>query len=159
MSDAITFTQHAHKYRDVIQEYCDISAQGTLCDQEADRIEAILAAATTDPMLSFLIDEADHMLSHLYRFIDEETITQEQNKLRDKLEASWVDQVLLDASTRLKDAQRKNLQQYLKEKGFYTGSVDGVVGPQTEAAIQNCSESGDLAHQLSPIHSPEPQDC
>jgi hypothetical protein len=156
MSSSPSFIPHALQYQDLLQEYCEISAKGTLTDWEADRIESILATATQDAMLSFLIDEADHILAHLHHLVAEDFIIKEQNKLKDALDNNWLNQLLLDIATCLQAPQRKTLQQYLKEKGFYVGSIDGIVGPKTQAALKHCSASGELSTPLLPIHGPEP---
>ncbi|MEM9905019.1 MAG: peptidoglycan-binding domain-containing protein [Cyanobacteria bacterium P01_D01_bin.44] len=154
MTNSPTLVHHAIQYRDIVKEYCEISAKLTLNDADADRIAEILGEACDDAMLSFLIDEADHMLAHWHHLIDDAEISQTQQKLQQSFDQVWLEQLLLDISTRMQASQRKTLQLRLKNLGFYTGPIDGIVGPQTEAALKNCSDSGDLCIPMVPIHTP-----
>ena len=154
MIDSSTLVHHAMQYREIIEEYCKISAKLSLSESEADRIAEILGVAQTDSMLSFLLDEADHMLACFHHLIDEAEIAQSQQKLQVALDQTWLQQLLLDLSTRLEDSQCKTIQCYLKDLGFYNGAIDGVVGPQTQAALKNCSETKNLHTQVIPIHMP-----
>lgn len=155
----LNLSHYAQTHRDVVLNYCQLSMQPQLSEQDAERLDAILAVAQTDPLLSLLIDEADHMVAHLYNFIDEREIADQQQKLQTCLSEVWLNEAFQDLSSRLKASQCKSLQMYLQAEGFYRGAVDGVMGPVTKAAMRACCElKGELPQPL-PIHTPEPANC
>ena len=49
------------------------------------------------------------------------------------------------ASMKLDPEQAKQLQQKLQDKGHYQGNIDGIVGPQTMAALRDFQTENDLA--------------
>ena len=151
----LNISDHAQQHRDLLQTYCQLSVQPTLSDSDTARLDAILAIAENDPLVSFLIDEADHMLAHVYHFIDDAEIADQQAKLQTCLNDAWLDQACQDLAYRLQTSQCKNLQQYLKEQGFYKGAIDGVMGQVTTTAMQECcTQQGELPQPL-PIHTPD----
>ena len=155
MFSHLSISDHAQQHRELIQTYCQLSIKPALNDSDTKHFDAILAIAETDPLVSFLIDEADHMLAHLYGFIDENDITDQQQKLKACLSEAWLNQAFQDLAHRLQTSQCKNLQKYLKEEGFYTGGIDGVMGQSTKAAMkQYCAQQGQLP-QPFPIHTPD----
>ena len=151
--DNLDISNHAQPYRELIQTYCQLSVQPTLNDADIQQLDSILATAETDPLVSFLIDEADHMLAHL--FADNVDITNQQQKLQTCLSEAWLDQAFQDLTHRLQASQCKHLQQYLKEQGCYSGAIDGVMGQSTQTAMQHyCDQQGKLPHPF-PIHTPD----
>ncbi|NEP16185.1 MAG: hypothetical protein F6J97_04690 [Leptolyngbya sp. SIO4C1] len=116
MTESPAFIQHALRHRDLLQEYCDISVKLLLSDTDADRISDILTMAETDPMLSFLIDEIDHILAHLYRLIDDSETERTQRQLQQTLNQNWLDQTLLNIANRLQDPQTNSLSQSPQER-------------------------------------------
>jgi peptidoglycan hydrolase-like protein with peptidoglycan-binding domain len=51
------------------------------------------------------------------------------------------------AATEEQDAQKERIrsaQQILQEKGLYSGSIDGIAGPQTAAALREFQQSQQL---------------
>ncbi|MEM9265108.1 MAG: peptidoglycan-binding domain-containing protein [Cyanobacteria bacterium P01_F01_bin.13] len=155
----LNISDHAQQHRDLLQTYCQLSVQPVLNDSDTDRLDAILAIAENDPLISFLIDEADHMLAHIYHFIDDDEIAQQQQKLQTCLSEAWLNQAFQDLAYRLQTSQCKNLQQYLKEQGFYRGAIDGVMGQATKTAMQECcTQQGELP-QPFPIHTPDTVNC
>ncbi|MEL6138741.1 MAG: peptidoglycan-binding domain-containing protein [Cyanobacteria bacterium J06628_6] len=157
MTDSLI--HHAEHYRGLVTEYCQLSCANRLSDRDADRIGDILSQAVDDPMLSLLVDEADHMLNHLRHLIDETDVIQQQTQLKASIDSCWVEQVLLDASARLQKPQSETLQSYLKDKGLYVGAIDGVVGPETQAAIKHCSDLQASMAPPDPINLPDLQEC
>ena len=150
-----SLSDHSQQHRDLVQTYCQLSVQPTLNESDTEQLDAILAIAETDPLISFLIDEADHMLGHLKGLIDENYILEQQQKIQTCLDEAWLDEAFQDLAHRLQTSQCKNLQQYLKEEGFYDGAIDGVMGQSTKAAIQQCCvQQGQLPQPL-PIHTPD----
>jgi len=154
-----SLTRQAAVHRATVQAYCEISARTSLTDADADRISEILGLAEQDALLSFLIDEADHVLNHLFHFIDEGDVAEQQAQLKAAVDASWLDQVLLDASARMQPPQRKTLQHYLKDRGLYVGAIDGVVGPETQAAIRESEDLQPSTQPPAPINLPDLQEC
>ena len=150
-----SISEHAQQHRDLIHTYCQLSVQTTLSAADTERLDAILALAETEPLISFLIDEADHMLAHLHSFIDENDIVNQQQKLQICLNEAWLDQAFQDLAHRLQTSQCKNLQQYLKTEGFYTGAIDGVMGQSTKAAMQQCCDQHSQLPQPLPINTPD----
>jgi hypothetical protein len=151
----LSISDQAQQHRDLIQTYCQLSVQPALSEHDTKRLDAILAEAESDPLISFLIDEADHMLAHLYGFIDENDITDQQQKLQTCLSEAWLNQAFQDLAYRLQASQCKSLQQYLKEEGFYNGDIDGVMGQSTKAAMKQCCEQQGQLPQPLPIHTPD----
>lgn len=151
----LSISDYAQQHRDLIQDYCQLSIKTALNDTDTHRLDTILAKAETDPLISFLIDEADHMLAHLYNFIDENDITQQQQKLQTCLSEAWLNQAFQDLTYRLQKSQCQSLQQYLKEEGFYTGAIDGVMGDATKSAMKKCCAQQGQLPQPFPIHTPD----
>ncbi|MEM6253854.1 MAG: peptidoglycan-binding domain-containing protein [Cyanobacteria bacterium P01_D01_bin.156] len=152
-------SHQAKAYREEILIYCQLSMQPQLSSQDAERLDAILAAAETDTLLSFLLDEADHMVAHLQNFIDDGEITEQQQKLQTCLDDVWLNQALQDLDSRLQTSQCKNLQMVLKEAGFYQGTIDGVMGGATRYAMEAFYQcKGELPYPL-PISTPDPINC
>ncbi|NEP61644.1 MAG: peptidoglycan-binding protein [Symploca sp. SIO2G7] len=121
-----------------------------------EHLDHILATAESDPLLSFLLDEADHMLAHLRNFIDDGDIFYQQQQLQTRLNSAWFSQAFADLTYRLQTSQRKSLQHYLKQAGFYQGSIDGVMGQATRSAMKQCCNQQEQLPQLSPINTPDP---
>lgn len=155
----LSLSHQAQNHREVILSYCQLSMQPLLSEQDAEQLDAILAAAETDPLLSFLIDEADHMVAHLCDLIDEGAIAEQQQKLQACLSETWLHQAFQDLRSRLQTSQCKHLQAYLKAEGFYQGTVDGVMGPVTKAAMKACCEQKGELPQPLPIHTPDLTSC
>jgi len=38
----------------------------------------------------------------------------------------------------------KQIQQYLKDQGLYSGAIDGIYGPKTMSAIQQVQQRGNI---------------
>ncbi|MFE4107463.1 peptidoglycan-binding domain-containing protein [Almyronema epifaneia] len=132
-------------YREIIETYCQIAVQSDLSETEADQLTAILQQAQTDSALSLLLDEADHLLAHKHNLIDESRIRWQQQQLYARLENQWLDQLLQDMQATSR-SEKAALQQYLQAQGVYAGAIDGVCGPQMQAALKalTCQEGGDL---------------
>lgn len=135
--DDVAIQESLLKYKGLVYEYCALAVKCTLTDEAADRMVEILQKAESEPLLSFLIDEADHLVAHELGLIDGLMINQQQAKLKQRIEANWVDQLLLDVQL-----HPRKLQQFLKDQGLYEGAIDGICGPATENAtaifMQSC---------------------
>lgn len=135
--DDVAIQESLLKYKGLVYEYCALAVKCTLTDEAADRMAEILQKAESEPLLSFLIDEADHLVAHELGLIDGQMITQQQAKLKRCIETNWIDQLLLDVQL-----QPRKLQQFLKDQGLYQGAIDGICGPATESAttifMQSC---------------------
>ncbi len=152
----LNINDQAQQHRELLKTYCQLSVKPVLSDHDTDRLDAILAIAENDPMVSFLIDEADYMLAHLYHLIDDAEIAHQQEKLQTHLRDAWLDQAFQDLAYRLQTSQCKDLQQYLKDQGFYQGAIDGVMGQATQKAIQACGDQQGELPEPCPIHTPDP---
>lgn len=153
---SFNISDYAQQHRDLLQTYCQLSVQPRLSESDSVRLDSILANAETNPLISFLLDEADHMLAHLHHLIDDSDISEQQQKLQTCLDDAWLNQAFQDLAYRLQTSQCKSLQQYLKERGFYRDAIDGVMGPITKAAMQAyCEQLGELP-QPFPINTPDP---
>ncbi|MEM9482878.1 MAG: peptidoglycan-binding domain-containing protein [Cyanobacteria bacterium P01_F01_bin.116] len=155
-SSHLDISDYAQQHRDLLQTYCQLSVQPTLSNSDSIHLDNILATAETNPLISFLLDEADHMLAHLHHLIDEGDINKQQQQLQRCLDDAWLNQAFQDLAYRLQASQCKNLQQHLKDQGFYRGAIDGVMGPATKAAMQACCEQQGKLPQPLPIHTPDP---
>lgn len=127
-------------YRDVLREYCVLAMQPTLEDKQANRMEEILELAQADSLLSFLIDEADHILGHELGLIDAVSTHNQQHQLRQALDRDWIN--IHVEKSRLREGQvpvlsLKEAQTRLRAEGLYTGFIDGVYGPKTKQAFQS----------------------
>ena len=128
-----------HKRKDVVLEYLQLAVLDRLTDLQANRMEEIFQQAEADPLLGFLIDEADHIAGHELNLIDSGYIAEQQEKLAQILDGSWI-QLIIEKS-RLKEYAQlpqktvKVAQTRLKKRGFYSGEIDGVCGKETKAAF------------------------
>mgnify|MGYP005755740601 CR=1 FL=1 len=88
--------EQARIYQAIVLEYCQLALQPTLDDPAANRIAEILAQAESEPLLSLLLDEADHLIAHQQGAIDHQHIEHQQQQLKVAIEALWVDLLLQD---------------------------------------------------------------
>jgi hypothetical protein len=95
------FMQELTEYKDLLCKYCVLAVKCTLTEAEADSMDLILLQAETDPFLSFLLDEVDHLLAHELGLIDKTFIQQQQQKFSAELAANQ-DAI---ASTKKQDLQ------------------------------------------------------
>ncbi|MFC7292568.1 peptidoglycan-binding domain-containing protein [Hirschia litorea] len=70
--------------------------------------------------------------------------TVERNVLRAPERFEWVE-VLCD--TNANSSSISDLQRALKDRGYYMGPIDGVIGPQTENAVRKFQSANGLPHQ------------
>lgn len=120
------------QYRSTLVHYCTLALQPDLSADDETRLGRILAQAVDDPLLSFWLDEADSWVAKHLDLLPEETLQQQQGKLRRILGQTWVDTLWQDLQHRT-----KALQAYLKRVGVYSGAIDGVMGPTTQHAIES----------------------
>lgn len=126
--------------RNVVSEYCTLSVLDRLTEQQADRIAEILNQATQDPLLSFLLDEADHAIGHLMNLINVEETREEQAVLRRAIDQNWIAWLLTKAKAKngslVPQYALKQAQASLKKQGLYQAEIDGVCGEKTREAFQ-----------------------
>jgi hypothetical protein len=118
------------RHRPLILEYALLAIQNTLTDEEANRLGEIFDLATEDSVLSFGLEEVDHLVAHHLGLINGDFIKDQQDKFRRSIGQSWIDSLWQDLQSRV-----KVLQVYLQRLGVYHGSIDGEMGSATEAAI------------------------
>lgn len=122
-------------YSALLLEYCQLALKPTLTEAEQDRMGEILAMGTEDVVLSFWLEEGDHLVAHHLGLIDEGLVKSQQDRFRRLRGQSWVDHLWHDLQSRT-----KVLQAYLHHQGVYQGSIDGVMGPSTQAALRQLLE-------------------
>ena len=125
--------------RSIVLEYLGLAILDTLTDQQEKRMEAIFQQAEADPLLGFLIDEADHVAGHELDLIDSGYIAEQQEKLAQTLDQTWVQSVIeksrLEKYAQLPQKTVETAQISLKKHGLYSGKIDGVCGEETKAAF------------------------
>ncbi|MGB3309378.1 MAG: peptidoglycan-binding domain-containing protein [Nodosilinea sp.] len=124
--------QALRQHRSNLIKYCTLALQPTLSADDETRLDDILAQAVDDPLLSFWLDEADGWVGEQLDLLPEETLKQQQSKLRRTIGQTWVDTLWHDLQHRT-----KALQAYLKRVGVYSGAIDGIMGPHTQHAIES----------------------
>lgn len=87
MNELEELTQRSLDYKDVIHEYCTLSVQPALTDTQAERLAEILQKSQSEPLLSFWIDEADHILAHALGLLNKEFVEKQQCKLEKKIDS------------------------------------------------------------------------
>ncbi|MGF1536893.1 MAG: peptidoglycan-binding protein [Elainellaceae cyanobacterium] len=131
----------SHEYAEIAQEYYCLSLEKRPSVNQEERLSKILQDAETDRLLSFIIDETDHILGHELDLIDLPKIREQQNQLRRSLDNSWVDQVMQDSrdrqAARVPKQSLEQAQARLKQEGFYTGEIDGYYGPAMQQAFDS----------------------
>lgn len=125
--------------KDVALEYLRLAVLPVLTDEQEERMQEIFQQAEADPLLGFLIDEADHIAGHELELIDSGYIAEQQEKLAETLDRTWV-QSIIEKSRLKKYAQLpqktvETAQIRLKRHGLYSGKIDGIWGEQTKAAF------------------------
>ncbi|MGB3616177.1 MAG: peptidoglycan-binding domain-containing protein [Elainellaceae cyanobacterium] len=148
VSDDLLF--QCQEYAAIAQEYYHLSLQPQPNEAEGDRLSAILQMAETDRLLSFIIDETDHILGHELGLIDLTTIRDQQEQLRRSLDGNWVNQVVQGSCDRqaaqVPKASLEQAQARLKQEGLYKGAIDGDYGPITQQAFDSLRQA--LTHEL-----------
>ena len=133
--------RRCHEYAGMAQEYYHLSLRQQPSAMEEDRMTAILQMAETDRLLSFIIDETDHILGHELGLIDLKAIRAQQEKLQQALDQDWIDQVMQDSrdrqSAQVSRASLEQAQTRLKQEGLYSGEIDGDYGPVTQQAFDS----------------------
>ncbi|MBE9112860.1 peptidoglycan-binding protein [Nodosilinea sp. LEGE 07298] len=124
--------QALRQHRSILIDYCTLALQPTLSAADETRLNDILAQAVDNPLLSFWLDEADGWVGEQLDLLPEETLKQQQSKLRRIIGQTWVDTLWHDLQHRT-----KALQAYLKRVGVYSGAIDGIMGPTTQHAIES----------------------
>lgn len=79
-------------YRPTVYEYCQLALRPTLDQADAERMGEILQRAEAEPLLNFLIDEADGLVARLQPALDDQRLQQQQQRLRVAIDALWVDE-------------------------------------------------------------------
>ena len=126
--------------RNIVSEYFTLSVLDRLTEEQANRTADILNQAETDPLLSFLLDEADHAVGHLLNLINVEETRAEQAVLRRAIDRNWitwsVTKARVENNSLVPQYALKQAQASLKKQGLYQAEVDGVCGEKTRAAFQ-----------------------
>ncbi|HEY9886841.1 MAG TPA: peptidoglycan-binding domain-containing protein [Candidatus Obscuribacterales bacterium] len=118
------------QHQSLLREYCSLALKPTLTEAEQDRMAEILELGAQDAVLNFWLEEGDHLVAHHLGLIDERFINRQQAQFQDVVSRHTVENLRRDLD------QTKVLQTYLHHQGIYHGLIDGVMGPSTQAALQ-----------------------
>lgn len=140
------FLRACNQYlRNIVLEYCQLSVRDTLTDAQSVTIASILKQAEDDPMLSFLLDEADHVIGHQLGLVNVSKIQAEQIDLQQILDQTWIDWLVTKVGSSdvalLSEHVLKQAQTRLKKHGLYTAEIDGICGAETKKAIQRLEQN------------------
>ena len=124
--------QALRQHRTTLIDYCTLALRPNLSLADEDRLGNILAQAIDDPLLSFWLDEADCWVGEHLQIMSDQTLKEQQGKLNRMIGQTWVDSLWHDLQHRT-----KALQAYLKRLGVYSGAIDGIMGPNTQHAIES----------------------
>jgi hypothetical protein len=94
MPDCDEWLGSALAYRPTLNEYCQLALRPSLDQAGADRLGEILHRAETEPLLDWLIDQADTLVAQCQFGLDDRHLRRQQQQLREKIDALWVEQVL-----------------------------------------------------------------
>ena len=126
--------------KNIVSEYFTLSVLENLTEQQANRTAAILAKAEEDPLLSFLLDEADHAIGHLLNLLDVDETRAEQEVLRREIDKNWItwsiSKLRVNNGSLVPQYTLKQAQACLREQGLYQAEIDGVCGQKTKEAFQ-----------------------
>ena len=124
----------------IVTEYFTLSILNSLTEQQANRTANILSKAEADPLLSFLIDEADHAVGHLLNLLDVDETRAEQEVLRRKIDKNWITWSIsksrVNNGALVPQYTLKQAQARLRAQGLYRAEIDGVCGDKTIEAFQ-----------------------
>jgi hypothetical protein len=150
------FHEKSLQYQPQIMEYLALSMADTLAEPQADRLGAILDEASENPLLSFWIDEVDHIVAHQKDMVSASYVEKQQTALRRKMRTFCEIEALvssLKASIKhLREVMDnlhdnatdpefvESLQECLRKEGVYNGSVDGQFGQYTQQALEKLEE-------------------
>lgn len=93
MSDSDEWFSSALAYRPTVYEYCQLALRPTLDRVAAERMGEILRQAEAEPVLNFLIDEADDLVARLQPCLSPQML-QQQRRLQGAIDALWVNELL-----------------------------------------------------------------
>lgn len=130
VEEDIDLTQY---YLPKLWDYSQLAVKQDPSKAEADRLAAIYTEAETDSVLNFFITRLDGQLAEHLDLLDAATINRHGNQqalLREHLIQTLFDQ-----------EYRSNIQELLKEQGFYTGPIDGVLGQRSCTALREFRKS------------------
>jgi len=138
-------TKVREKYGLVICDYWDLSTKKTPSLLDGERQQKILDLAQDDELLSFVLDEVDHLLGHAFGLVNSKSIQQQQEKLKNMLQQQFpamLDQVWLEHTIHQEVIQKREVslraaQMALHQVGVYQGRIDGEYGPKTKEAFQS----------------------
>jgi hypothetical protein len=82
MPDCDDWMVSALAHRPTVYEYCQLALRPSLGQAEADRMGEILRQAEAEPLLNFLIDEAEELVAKLRPGLCDQQLKQQQDKLR-----------------------------------------------------------------------------
>jgi hypothetical protein len=146
------FCEKSFQCQDQVMEYLALCMADILTEPQADRLGNILEEASSNPLLSFWIDEVDHVIAHRKDLIDAEYVEKQQAALRKKIRTfSEIEALVFNLKASIRQVRDvmdnlhnqaadpafvESLQECLKKEGVYDGSVDGEFGQYTQQALE-----------------------
>ncbi|MEA5450020.1 hypothetical protein VB780_15675 [Leptolyngbya sp. CCNP1308] len=94
MPDSDEWLGSALAYRPTVYEYCQLALRPTLDQAAAERMGEILQRAEAEPLLNFLIDEADGLVARLQPCLGPQNLHQQQRRLQAAIDTLWVNELL-----------------------------------------------------------------
>lgn len=143
------FFRECLQYRALLSEYFSLAVKCTLTDAEQERLDYILSEAETRALLSFLLDEVDHLVGHELGVINQEFVQQQQANLRQAIATARAEQLVMEIQGRAEE-----LQQVLQSRGLYQGAIDGVYGPRTQEALRQLTAQERLSALVRELIDP-----
>lgn len=111
------------------QAYYRLASRPELTDEDVQQMDEVLEKAESDSVLNFLIGEMDYLLAKRLSLLSEEALEHENQQ-------AWLREYLGTPPASYPTEYRQEVQTLLKEKGYYEGKIDGVLGEETRSAIQ-----------------------
>jgi hypothetical protein len=168
MSDFNSLLREAEGLKPLMREYCALAVKFTLTEAQQERMQEILNAAEDNPLLAFLLNEADHVVGHELNLISSDFVEEQQRKLEKKLDAAMEDIEVeqlwkaievancdRQASEQLSQVCSEELQRILRQRGLYRGKIDGVCGPFTVEAFTKSRQNEVISPNIRELIPPK----
>jgi uncharacterized Fe-S cluster-containing protein len=135
-----------HQYGFFICQYWDLSIKKSLSEIDGERLQVILDLAQDDELLSFVLDEVDHLLGHECGLVDSKSIQAQQEKFQGMLQQkfpavldhAWLEYTIShEVDVQKREVSLRAVQMALYQVGVYQGKIDGEYGPKTKEAFQS----------------------
>lgn len=151
-----------------VSEYYILANLPRLNEEQSRQMEKLLKLGERDLVLSFLLDEVDHIVGHELGLINADAIREQQRRLQQAIDKTWMDIQVVELQAGMeqpsveeekikelksclptnllkrvnkKSASRlKRAQIDLQKAGFYNGPIDGDYNSLTQEAFNNLKQ-------------------